>query len=117
MLYRIGACETIPYTVTVYRHGTHLTFSYPLMCNVKLEYTTTHLVYWVIPDRVIHPRPVTHAANALLYIAVIVASSQTLGRKPAVPSEWRKSDVTCESSTLSARPQLLLSSRIEQFRI
>ena len=33
-----------PHPVTAYRHGANLSFCYPLMWNITLEYTTTHFI-------------------------------------------------------------------------
>ena len=34
--------DMTPHPVTIYRHGVDLSLCYPLMWNVKLEYTSTH---------------------------------------------------------------------------
>ena len=52
--------DTTPDAVTVYRHRDDLSLCYPLMWNVTLEYTATHFMSWVRPDREILPRPSTH---------------------------------------------------------
>ena len=47
--------------------------------------------------------------NIQLYDAGMVVVSQKLGRKCTVPDDLKPEPVVCESITLSARPQLLLT--------
>ena len=55
-----------PHPVTVYRHGADLSLCYPLMWNVKLEYTATH------------SRSSTHTSERSIPDAVMVVVSRTL---------------------------------------
>ena len=90
----------------MYRHGADLSLCYPLMWNVTLKYTVTH--FNVLGEtRPGNPYPHT-PANAQLD-AVMVVNSQKLNRKYRANRVLNPGPVVCESSTLSARPQLLPS--------
>ena len=57
--------DMAPHPVTVCRHGVDLSLCYPLMWNVAMEYTATHLS-WVTPDLEILPRSSTHTSERFM---------------------------------------------------
>ena len=102
--------QDMPHPVTVYRYRADLSLCYPLMWNVTLESTTTHLnvlgqtlssIGISFPDLPHTP------GNAQLNDAFNLVVSQKLGRKFRTNRVLNPGPVVCESITLSARPQLL----------
>ena len=88
--------DMTPHPVTVYRHRVDLLLCYPLMWNVTLEYTTTHIMSWVRSDREILHQPSTHTlANAHIYDAGMVVVSKKLSRKYTVPTGSLNRDLWC----------------------
>ena len=77
--------EMTPHPVTVYRHRAELSWCYPLMWNVTLEYTTTRFILIILISWV---RPNHHHTqmNSQLYDVVMVIASQKLGRKCTAPT-------------------------------
>ena len=55
--------DTAPHPIIVYRHGADLSLCNPLMWNVTLEYTATHLMYCARSGQEIFPRPSTHSSE------------------------------------------------------
>ena len=102
--------------VTVYRHGADLSLCYPLVWNVTLKYTATHLNVFGL-TRPGNPSPTLHTpANAQFY-AVMVVVSQKLSIKYRTNRVLNAGPVVCESITLSALPQLLMNYSAEDYDI
>ena len=88
--------DMTPHPVTVYRHGADLSLCYPLMCNVTMEYTATH-VNVLGETRPGNPSPTFHThqrmLNLMLWWWLTVGSSV----ESTVPTGSWTRDLWCEN--------------------
>ena len=86
--------DMTPHPVTVYRHGADLSLCYPLMCNVKLEYTATH--FNVLGEtQPGNPSPTFHAHKRTLNLMLLWWLTVQSSVESTVPTgSWTK-DLWC----------------------
>ena len=99
--------DMIPHPVTVYRRRANLSLCYPLIWNVTLEYTTTHINVLVETRPGNLSQPSMHTSERSTDSDMVVACRK-LSKKYRTNRFLNPGPVVCESITLSARPQLLL---------
>ena len=77
--------DTTPHPVTVYRHGADLSLCYPLMWNVTLEYTATHLNV-LGETRPGNPSPTFHTHQRTLNLMLLWWSTVGSSVESTVPT-------------------------------
>ena len=83
--------DRTPHPVTVYRHRADLSLCFPLIWNVTLEYTTTHLNV-LGQTRSGNPSPTFHTPQQTLIVMMLVLS-QKLSRKCTIPTRsWTRAN-------------------------